>query len=312
MANLVAIEIGGTKLQLVRGNAQGKITERARFHVDRSQGAQGILRHIEQTLDAFQRDAQIEAIGVGFGGPFNRASGTVAASYHIEGWHGFPLRDWLQERARCPVEIDNDANVAALAEAHFGAGRGHNPVFYITLGSGVGGGLIVDSKPYHGAGPTEGEIGHIRLDPQGTIVEDRCSGWSLDLHIRQAIEADTAAPPGPLAQAVRAQPKPGGEAKHLAPAIALGDPLATALLDAHTAHFAHALSHVVQLLAPEIIVLGGGVSLIGEPFRARVERYLRPLQMNVFQPGPKIALAATGEDVVPFGALRLAADALLP
>ncbi|MGF1485233.1 MAG: ROK family protein [Opitutales bacterium] len=308
-ARLVGIEIGGTKLQLVRGDGAGHIHERQRFAVDRQDAAEGIRGHIAQCLAEFLNTGPIDAVGVGFGGPFDRACGQVAASYHIEGWHGFALRDWLYERARCPVEIDNDANVAALAEAQLGAARGYNPSFYVTLGSGVGGGLIVDGRRYHGGGPTECEIGHLRLDAHGTIVEERCSGWSLDRLVREAVEQTGTAESGPLARAVRVQNTPGHEARLLRPALNAGDPLAAQLLDAHAENLALALSHVVQLLAPQCIVLGGGVSLIGEPLRARVAQALRPRQMDVFGAGPVVALAATGEDAVPLGALLLANEA---
>ena len=89
--------------------------------------------------------------------------------------------------AKVPVFVDNDANVAALGEAHHGAGKNFNPVFYVTLGSGVGGGLVVNGNIYHGAKPGESEIGHMRLDKSGRIVESSCSGWAMDKKIRAAI-----------------------------------------------------------------------------------------------------------------------------
>ena len=98
-------------------------------------------------------------------------TGKICCSHQIEGWSDFDLGGWLKKLTGALVFVDNDANVAALGEASHGAGRNANPVFYVTLGSGVGGGLVVDGRIYHGATPGEAEIGHVRLDRAGTILE---------------------------------------------------------------------------------------------------------------------------------------------
>ena len=90
------------------------------------------------------------------------------------------MREWLQQVSDAPVFIDNDANVAALGEAIHGAGAGFNIVFYMTIGSGIGGGLIIDKKIYHGAFPGEAEVGHLRLNKKGETLESLCSGWAVD------------------------------------------------------------------------------------------------------------------------------------
>jgi glucokinase len=191
--------------------------------------------------------------------------------------------------------------VGSLGEALCGAGVGFNPVFYVTLGSGVGGGLVVDGKIYHGAKPGEAEIGHVRLDRDGTIVEARCSGWALDARIREL----KAREPGSLLARLTAQTA-GAEAKHLAAAWEQGDPATRRLLQEAAEDLAFGLSHVTHLFHPEIIILGGGLSGVGEPLRWSVERALAHYVMDAFAPGPRIALAALGEDAVPLGALELA------
>lgn len=204
---------------------------------------------------------------------------------------------------KLPVRVDNDANVAALAEARRGAGVGGNPVFYVTLGSGVGGGCVVEGKIYHGAAPGESEIGHVRLDPSGVIVEQRCSGWAVDAKIRR-LKVDGV-------QSVLCDwlsGTPGGEAKLLAKALALGDAAAGRILSETAQDLAFALSHVTHLLHPEIIVLGGGLSLLGEPLRLAVATALPRFVMQVFVGGPQVKLAALGEDAVPVGALLLARE----
>lgn len=300
-APLLGIEIGGTKLQLVLGNRTGAIDERFRFTVDPARGADGIRAHIADTIAAVRTRSALAAIGVGYGGPVNWRTGQVCCSHHVEGWSDFPLGEWLRGLGECRVAVDNDANVAALGEARAGAGRGRNPALYVTLGSGVGGGLAVDGAIYHGAVPGEVEIGHVRLDRSGATVESRCSGWAVDRRIREALAA---APGGSLSRWI---PTPGrGEARHLGTALTGGDPVARQILDDTAADLAFGLSHAVHLLHPEVIVLGGGLSLLGEPLRATVAAALPGFLMEAFRPGPQVVLAGLGEDAVPVGALLLA------
>jgi glucokinase len=298
---LVGIEIGGSKLQLALGDEAGRICDRRKLVVVPAKGAAGIRQQIERALPELLGGGRILRVGVGFGGPVDWRTGKICRSHQIEGWSEFDLGGWLHQLAGVPVAVDNDANVAALGEALCGSGVGFNPVFYVTLGSGVGGGLVADGKIYHGAKPGESEIGHVRLDRHGTIVETRCSGWAVDARIR---ELKVKEPRSVLArltgQAV------GGEAKHLAAAYQQGDLAGRRLLQQTAEDLAFGLSHVVHLFHPEIIILGGGLSAVGEPLRASVERALRHFTMEAFAPGPRISLAALGEDAVPVGALKLA------
>lgn len=303
--HFIAIEIGGTKLQLFAGTADGTIVDRRRFLVDRERGAEGIREHIAQAVPELVAQWNPAAIGVGYGGPVDWRTGRIWRSYHIAGWSDFPLGEWLREQTGLPVFVENDSNLATFGEARCGAGQGCNPVFYTNLGSGVGGGLVVDGRIYHGAPPGEMEFGHLRLHGPERILEDDCSGWSLDCAIRLALEKE---PDSILGQ--MAAKDPGGEARHLAKALEAGSALAASLLGTLAGHLTKALGVVVQLLHPEVIVIGGGVSLIGEPLRAAVERGLPDYIMDVFHPGPQVRLAALREDSVPVGALLTAADRL--
>jgi glucokinase len=305
MKTFLGVEIGGTKLQLVLGDGQIRMAEHRRFAVEPAQGADGIRRNIEQTVQELGKGRSFDAVGVGFGGPVDWRKGRICHSHQIAGWSGFELGRWLERLVAAPVFVDNDANVAALGEATHGAGRGFNPIFYVTLGSGVGGGLIVDGNIYHGAAPGESEIGHIRLDRIGTILESRCSGWSVDARIR---EVKKMAPESLLARL--AGDTVGGEAGCLAAALQQGDAPARRLLREVAEDLAFGLSHVVQLLHPEVIVLGGGLTGIGEPLQSEVAESLRPLIMEAFRPGPEIRLASLGEAVVPTGAIELARQKL--
>jgi glucokinase len=299
----LAIEIGGTKLQVVVGDASGSIAQRKRLTVDRDQGGGGIRAQIQRTLGEVIPEVQPVGIGVGFGGPVDWRTGRIQCSHQIEGWADFALGDWLQSITNMPVRVENDANTAALGEAIRGTGAGCNPVFYVTLGSGVGGGLVVDGTIYHGAIPGETELGHVRLDRQGATVESRCSGWAVDRKIRTFCASQ---PKSVLAELTRGSK--GGEARHLAKALEAGDELAQRVLDETADDLVFGLSHAVHLLHPERIILGGGLSLVGEPLRAAVEQRLPGYVMEAFAPGPTIRLAALGEDAVPVGALLLAAQ----
>jgi len=296
--HLCGIEIGGTKLQIVAGDDSGEIIEWQRFPVDRAKGAAGIRQQIELTLPALLARWQAAAIGLGFGGPVDWKTGCIARSHQIEGWSEFPLRAWLAGLAGVPVWVENDANTAALGEACRGAGAGCNPVFYVTLGSGVGGGCVVEGRIYHGATPGESEIGHVRLDKSGTTVEQRCSGWAIDARIRRLKTEEVTSVLRDWLPAT-----PGGEAKLLARALAAKDRAAWQILGEAAEDLAFALSHVTHLFHPEVIVLGGGLALVGEPLRAKVAEVLPRFLMDVFHGGPQVRLSALGEDAVPVGCL---------
>lgn len=304
MRTFLGIEIGGTKLQIVLGNEQAQILERVRFVVDRAQGAEGIRKQIKEGLKTLTTHA-VAGIGIGFGGPVNHQSGRILTSYQIEGWGDFILQDWLEKHTRIPVWIDNDANVAALGEALHGAGKGAYLIFYITLGSGVGAGLIIDRRIYHGSGNTETEFGHMLLDKTGRTVESSCSGWAVDEKIRVHAQQH---PGSLLHQLTRDLTR--GESRVLASALKQGDGAASKIVAETADDIAFALAHAVHLLNPEIVILGGGLSLLGEPLRLLIQEKLPGYLMDVLRPGPSIQLTALKEDAVPVGALTLAINKL--
>lgn len=297
---LLGIEIGGTKLQFVAADASLQVLRRERFMVKPQEGAAGIRNYIQTTLKTTWNDLTFKSAGVGFGGPVNWQQGKIARSYQIEGWSDFELAAWITDLTNAPTFVENDANVAALGEALLGAGKGCNPVFYCTLGSGVGGGLVVNQQLFHGIVPGEVEFGHLRMDASGTTLQDVCAGWAVDAQIKEIIQAN---PHSVLAKL--AHNSDHKLAQWLAPAIAQGDPFAKQLLTKTCQNLAFALSHVVHLFHPEVLVIGGGLSLIGELLRAEIEKQLPTFVMDAFQPIPSIRLAQLGEDVVPMGALLL-------
>lgn len=295
----IAIEIGGTKLQIANGDPEpGILREISRYDVDKSQGAEGILKTIRTHLDSMS--GSIESISVGFGGPINYKSGTIMDSHQIGGWAGFNLKDWFKNRYNADLYFENDANAAALAEARFGAGKGFDKVFYITLGSGVGGGYVVNEKIYHGNAPGEAEIGLMRMNKHGHTIESLCSGWALNNMIRDRIQHDERSILKKIVGNVEFH-----QAKYLSEAMEQKDQLALEIFDEYCDNLAFGISHVCHLFNPEVIVIGGGVSLIGDRLIELVRQKLPVYLSPSYHPGPQLKLSGLGEQVVLVGALSL-------
>jgi glucokinase len=313
----LGIEIGGTKLQLGIGPGDGVINALWRGNVVPADGADGIRRQIETAIPELLANAkrgrgELKGVGIGFGGPVDDATRSVIKSHQIAGWDGFPLATWIEEMLGLPAVLGNDADVAGLAEALFGAGKGLSPIFYITIGSGIGGGLIINGEIYRGSGRGAAEIGHLlfaRDSPRGEVdyfpLERVASGWGIEQAAKKSMERQ-----GGRQSAVFKMAGRKAEAittLHVAQAAELrGDTHALTLLHGAWTCLADAICHVIALLCPRRIVIGGGVSLMGEqllfePLRKLVaERVFKP-----FADCYDIVAAALGEAVVVHGALAL-------
>lgn len=301
----IGIEIGGSKLQLVRADASLAIRQTICLEADIGKGAMSIRQQIEAGLEQIRQGQRIDAVGVGFGGPVNHVTGKVSLSHQVSGWETFDLRLWLKELTGGPVFIDNDANVAALAEAVHGAGKSFNTVFYMTIGSGIGGGFVLNKEIYHGTFPGEAEIGHLRLNKQGDTLESVCCGWAVDQTIREVVKTQ---PQSTLAQLAGSTIQ--GEARFLVKALQKNDPTAKKIVLETADNIAFALSHVVHLFHPEIIIIGGGLSALGRYLSDAISIALPQYLMTAFLPPPPVVIAALGKQVVPIGALELASRAL--
>src|SRR6516165_3285784 len=199
----LGIEIGGTKLQLGIGPGDGTLKALWRGPVDVAAGADGIRKQITRAVPELLQKAdlspsQLQGVGIGFGGPVDDSNQTVIKSHQIEGWDGFPLADWISEMVGLPAALGNDADCAGLAEALFGAGKGLSPIFYITIGSGIGGGLIINGEIYRGCGRGAAEIGHtsVRTGAAGgvavsRILEVQASGWAIGQMARLVLAGDS-------------------------------------------------------------------------------------------------------------------------
>ena len=301
MKKYIGVEIGGTKLQVFLGNSNMEIIKKSLINVGEIKSADIIKEKIEHVIREFLESDNVCGIGVGFGGPIDYETGTIAASHQVKGWSGVNLKQWFENISGLPVQVENDANTAALAEAVHGGGKMFDKVFYVTLGSGVGGGYVINQEIYHGSAPGEAEIGHLRYDKAGTTIESLCSGWAVDKKLRKYISAN---PKSKLAEIVGA--KTNAEAKFIGKAIEAGDSGAKAILEETAEYLAFGLSHVIHLFHPEVIILGGGLSLTGELLRQPVASFIPGFVMDAFHPVPDVHIAELGEDVVALGALLLA------
>lgn len=313
----LGIEIGGTKLQLGLGNGDGQLRAMWREQVNVSAGAEGIREQILRAFPELIHQAGLErsairAVGIGFGGPVDDATATVIKSHQIEGWDGFPLAEWIADMLGLPAVLGNDADVAGLAEALYGAGEGVSPVFYITIGSGIGGGLIVDGQIYRGCGKGAAEIGHVLVTPpagEKMLLEDAASGWAIGRRARELL----ATPPAPssiLTDLVHGHTA-NLTARQVGEAARRGDALALQVLIEAGDALWQAIRHVIVLLCPRRIIIGGGVSLIGDVFFAPLRKRLAELDFTPFVGLTDIVPANLGEDVVVHGALALAARRLI-
>ncbi len=326
MNHYLGIEIGGTKLQIGVGADDGVLAGLWRGDVDAAAGPEGIRRQITQAVPELLARAkidrsQLQGVGIGFGGPVDDATRTAIKSHQIEGWDGFPLADWVSEVVGLPAVLGNDADVAGLAEALHGAGKGLSPIFYITIGSGIGGGLIINGEIYRGMGRGAAEIGHLQVRTTddtpaedgraGLPLEICASGWAIGEYARRFISNGWTKSTAVLDLA-------GGRveqvtAYHVGRAAELGDGFAKDVVVSTCVYLAEAICHVITLLCPRRIVVGGGVALMGEkvffgPLRGCVAAQVFPPFADCFDIMP----AALGEEVVVHGAIALARRKLAP
>jgi len=259
----LGVEIGGTKLQAGVCDRHGRIQQLVRIGVVRRRGRRGILDRLTRIIPPLLVGYKIDAVGVGFGGPVDSPRGRVVRSFHIAGWDGFNLQRWFRRNFRVPAVVENDTNCAALAEALVGAGKGKRSVFYSNVGTGIGGGLVIDGVLYNGrAGAME--IGHTRFFAHGRwrILEEFCSGLSIERGKTTLVQS--------------------------------------------AKYYGAALANAITLLNPDVVIIGGGVSLAGERFLRPVREQVARLVFHPFRANFRIVPAALGETVVVVGAALLA------
>ncbi|HEV2859986.1 MAG TPA: ROK family protein [Pyrinomonadaceae bacterium] len=309
---IAAIDIGGTKIALGLADTEGGEPVFHRFPTRLGDGPRRIMEAALGELErmAGERGARVVAAGVGCGGPLDRGRGLILSPPNLPGWDEFPVVRMVEERLGVPVLLDNDANAAALGEHEYGAGRGFRHLIYLTISTGIGGGIIIGGRLVHGVGDGAGEVGHMVVEPGGPpcpcggrgCLEALCSGTSIARRAAEALSRGDR--PSTLLEAEEVT------ARAVAEAAARGDALAAEVWDETVRYLALGLSNIIAVLAPEAIILGGGVSTAGEQLLTPLRRLVRESVRIMPVERVRILQAALGADSAVYGALLLGRAAL--
>lgn len=303
---LLGFDIGGTKIAYVLADTDGRILGRSRTPTQLSGDPREDVRQIaEEALALLDRSraegvtGELCAAGASVPGPFDVERGLLLHPPNMPGWDRVPVRDWLAESLGCPVSLENDANAAGLAEARFGAGRGHSHVVYMTMSTGVGGGLILGGRVERGASGAAGEVGHVPVEWPGEIcgcgmpgcLEAYVGGLNWTKRLRTVTPADSE-----LARIAGGVEKALPE--HAVAAAKNGCPFALTELERFNEYLARGIVQITFTLDPDVIVLGticvaAGDELCFEPLRAKVRERLWPNYADSLD----IVPAALGDDL---------------
>jgi len=278
--NTLAIDIGGTKFSMAAFE-QDRMRLRESRSTDREGGREWMLDQIVEIARDWQRSAGLDRCAIGFGGPVQFLKQRITLSTHVGGWRDFALSAWLEQQLGLPAVMDNDANLGALGEAVFGAGMGATPLFYMTISTGIGGGLVVDGRIYRGADSYAGEIGHLTVRPDGP--ECLCGA-------RGCLER--------MCGGIWMEPGHGRPAREL-----LQDPQ---FVRRYVIDLALGLKACIMLLNPARIVIGGGISKAGPALFGPLSEELRRQITDWSRARIDLVPAALGDDSVLYGALALA------
>lgn len=278
-----AVDIGGTKTAVVIASNPPELLSRVEFPTLPANGPDDAIRKIQAAIRESMafcgvRPESLAAIGVSCGGPLDRVSGVIQAPPNLPTWDNVPLKDILQKEFSVPCNVENDANAGAVAEHRYGAGKGTQNMVFMTMGTGLGSGIIIEGRLYRGASEMGGEIGHLRLTRSGPVGYNKAGsaeGWASGGGMVQV-----------AAKLLAAQEKRGGvsslrshaelTARDIADAAQHGDALAQKIIRLTGTKLGEVLAVVIDILNPERIVIGGlamrlGESLLG-PARKVVQR----------------------------------------
>src|SRR5215211_4146123 len=294
---LAGIDIGGTKIALGLGGLDGQLLSLSRLPTQIELGPHRIMQAALDQLEhmALQIDAQIVSIGICCGGPLDRQKGLILSPPNLPKWDEFPIMKVVKERFAGPALLDNDANVAAVGELHYGAGRRLQDLIYMTISTGIGGGLIIRGEVVHGVADAAGEVGHMTVQPDGPscgcgsrgCLEVLCSGTAIARRARERLSS------GDVQSSMNGK---SITAKVVAEAARDGDVLAREIWDETVYYLAIGIGAVISLLAPEAVILGGGVSLAGDQLLVPLVQQVRSRSRMLPADKINIVHAALGGD----------------
>lgn len=310
---VAGIDIGGTKIALALAGTDGRVTKKTRFPTRVADGPRAILERVFSEIERMLKGcgARLGAVGVGCGGPLDRQRGLILSPPNLPGWDEFPIVALLQEHFGVPVLLDNDANAAALGEHRYGAGLGLKHLVYMTISTGIGGGVIVSNKIIHGVYNGAGEVGHMTVLPDGPLcgcgargcLEALCSGTAIARRARERLAAGEESFLSSL-DAVEVT------SQAVALAAREGDAMASKVWYDTIRYLSVGVGNIFHALAPEAVIIGGGVSTAGEqlfePLREQVRArvlMLPPDKIHILQ-------ASLGGDSGIHGAVILGQAAL--
>jgi len=278
------IDLGGTKILTFLCDEDRKIIAKIKTSTDAHKGVDAVINNMIGTVDDVCSEAEIsinrlKGIGVGVPGPVDSRTGMVYDCPNLSGWKNIEVKKILSEKLGVPVKVENDARVAGLAEARIGAAKGFDHVFYVTVSTGIGGAIIINGKIYHGAIGAAGEFGQMKL-LDGSVFESHFSGTAINKRF-------------------------GVKTEHLSELVKKGDPGASAALNHLINGIGTYLSNITTLLNPEIIVIGGGVSNIGDIFIKPVEKLVQERAFSISSQNVRVVRAGLGSDSGAYGAIEL-------
>ena len=315
------VDIGGTKIAVIAGREQGdsiEILDKLRFDTlsgDPDGNIREILNCLQQLREQYGMPA---AVGISCGGPLDVKAGLILSPPNLPNWDRVPIVARLQAAFPVPVAMENDADACALAEHRYGAGRGTENMIFLTFGTGLGAGLILNGTLYRGSTNSAGEVGHVRMRPDGPVgyykagsLEGFCSGGGLHQlgamciarHLEQGdASAWAAAHSGPE----------GVSAKEIAQAAYAGDPVALEIMDQCGTVFGEGLSILIDILNPQRIVAGSIFARCGDLLAGAMERAIGREALAANAAACEIVPAALGEQIGDYAALSVAFRQLPP
>jgi glucokinase len=308
---VLAIDIGGTKLALGLVDAAGKILARNEIPTHASEGPDRVLARLITLASAMLERAgaphAVRRAGIACAGPLDRQAGLVLNPPNLPGWTRIPLVNRVERALGLPAVLDNDANAAALGEFRYGAGRGARSLVYLTVSTGIGGGIILDGRLWRGLGNSAGEIGHMTIDPDGPpcgcgnrgCLEALASGPAIARRAREALQGGRPSRLRDLGEVT---------APNVMRLAREGDALASEVWAVAVHALALGVGAAITILAPERVIIGGGVAQAGdmlfEPVRREVKRRVKLVAVE----SVPILPAALGRDVGILGAAALALE----